>query len=64
MQYNVYAALANGSMVFNGTMTYIPRKGEEIDVNGHIFMVSSVRYVLKEGASYATYVRLLLTQIS
>lgn len=63
MQYQVYATLSNGSMVFNGTMNYVPRVGEELEVNGHVFTVSNVRYVLKEGACYNTYVRLLLTQV-
>ena len=64
MTYHIYAALANGAMVFDGTTNFVPRKGEEFDINGRIFTVSNVRYILREGTTYGTQVRLLLTQLS
>lgn len=63
MQFEIYATLSNGVMVFNGTLNYVPHKGEELEANGNVFVVESVRYILKDGISYKNYVRLQLAHI-
>ena len=62
-RYKVYATLSDGTMVFNGAMNYVPRKGEEIEANGYVFVVKNVRYILKDGTDYENNVRLQLEQI-
>ena len=64
MQYDIYATLPHGGMVFSGQLNYVPHKGEEIEANGHVFIVNSVRYILRDGISYNNQVRLILTQLS
>ena len=63
MQYHIYATLSDGRMVFNGTLNYVPRINEEVEANGHVFVVQKVRYVLKEGTTYANFVELRLKEV-
>lgn len=60
MQFNVHATLLNGATVFQGFMNYIPRKGEEVDINGHVLSVENVRYILKDYPQAHTQVLLRL----
>lgn len=62
-RYKVYATLSSGEMVFDGEMNYVPRKGEEIEANGYVFVVENVRYILKDGMDYENNVRLQLERI-
>ena len=63
MQYEIYATLSNGVKVFDGTMGYVPHKGEEIEIGCYVFIVENVRYVLNEGTQFKTSVKLQLAHI-
>lgn len=63
MKNYIRANLSNGTLIFDGTLSLVPRKDEEIDVNGNVFVVENVRHVLKEGASNSNYVLLRLRSI-
>jgi hypothetical protein len=62
MQFDIKAILVDGSTVFCATMNYLPRKDEEIEINGFVFTVKKVRYVFEEGLRHGTKVLLLLEQ--
>ena len=63
MSFTVRADLRNGHNVFQGTLNFIPRVGEEIETNGYIFKVVNARYILREGSYYGTPVKLTLEQV-
>lgn len=63
MVYNVLAILPNGATVFNGNMGFVPRKGEEIEANGRVYVVDSVRYVFVQGSHSGQFVRLVLKHV-
>lgn len=48
MTFNIHAALANGSTVFTATLNYLPRLDEEIEVNGHVFVIKRIRHLIRE----------------
>lgn len=60
MNFNVTATLRNGALVFNGTMGFIPRIGEEIEAAGQIFVVENVRYIFNQGRAFGQPVHLTL----
>lgn len=62
MVFNI-TAKANGETVFQGTMCYIPHKGEYIEVEGHTYVVDNVIHIVKRGTSYYHDVQLLLRYI-
>ena len=62
MNFNVTATLRNGALVFNGTMGFVPRVGEEIETCGMVFVVENVRYIFNQGRSFGQSVRLTLRQ--
>lgn len=63
MQYNIVARLANGFFVFSANTGWVPNKGDELEINGNVFVVDKVRYKLSEGTTYNTKVELKLTLI-
>lgn len=62
MQFYVKAIYTDGTMVFQGCMNYVPRIGEEIEINGYVFVVENIRYVFEEGTNQGTKVRMLLSK--
>lgn len=62
MKFNV-TAISNGKTVFQGTMCYIPRKGEYLEVEGYTYVVENVIHILKRGMNYYHNVQLLLKYI-
>lgn len=64
MQFDIQGILPNGSMAFSGVMHFIPRKGEEIYVNGYLYVVENVRYVLTEGTFRCCPVRLRVSLVN
>lgn len=62
MQFCVEAIYTDETLVFRGVMNYIPRIGEEIEINGYVFVVENVRYIFEEGTNQSTKVRLLLSR--
>ena len=64
MLFNIRGDLKNGYNVFTGTLNFLPRVGEEIEANGYVYKVLSVRYIIKEGSYYGTTVHLLLEQVN
>ena len=62
MNYNVTAVLRNGALVFNGTMSFVPRIGEEIETCSMVFVVDNVRYIFNQGRSFGQSVRITLRQ--
>ena len=42
--------------IFNGTINYLPRIGEEISINFDVFRVKNIRYVLEGGTTNKTKV--------
>lgn len=63
MTYNVHGILSNGSTVFRGNLTFLPRIDEEIETGLYLFKVEKVTYIIADGTSYGTNVRLLLKQV-
>ena len=65
MQYEIKATLVgyDNYVVFNATMNYYPRKGEEIEIGSNLFVVENVTHIIKEGTHYRNYVHLKLKQI-
>ena len=64
MQFKVYAVRANGTVVFDKTLSYIPRKGEEMQIDGCVFVVENVRYVISTHGLGDGYVKLQLAPIN
>lgn len=62
MRFNI-TAISNGKIVFQGTMGYIPRKGEHIEMEGYTYVVENVIHILKRGMSYDNNVQLLVKYI-
>ena len=44
--------------VFSGLANFVPRKGEELQINGAIFVVKYVRYLMSAGISNAQTVHI------
>lgn len=63
MDFNVFGTLEDGLNVFAYTSNFIPSVGKEIEVNGCIFEVLSVRCVVDEGPYDGTTVYLLVEQV-
>ena len=63
MKNYIKGTLSDGTLIFNGTLGLVPRKDEEIDVNGIVYIVKNVRHVLKEGLSNNNYILLILKPI-
>ena len=63
MTFNVHGILSNGSTVFRGNLTFLPRIGEELETGSFLFKVEKVTYIVTDGTSYGINVRLLLKQI-
>jgi len=61
--YNTTAKTLEGDVVFTGTLTYVPRKGEQIKINHHLFIVNLVTYVIHDGVTNMAQVELLLVQL-
>lgn len=59
--FEVHACLAKPlKTIFNATMNYLPRIGEEMSVNSDIFRVKNICYVLKDGTTNKTEVLMFL----
>lgn len=64
MQFNIVGvSKANGTYVFNMQTGYVPRQNEEIEIDGYVYVVEYVRYVLQHGDFSTQNVRLGLTRI-
>jgi hypothetical protein len=63
MLFSIHATLPDGTTLFRGRLNYVPRTGEEIEVNGFVFVVKKVRYTFKEGTHNETYISLLVERI-
>lgn len=46
--------------IFNATMNYLPRIGEEISINSDIFRVKNICYALENGTMNKTEVLIFL----
>ena len=46
----------NTNCIINGTMQYLPRQGEKVKVNGTLYKVVDVVYLIENGASTTTEV--------
>lgn len=46
--------------IFNGTMNYLPRIGEEISINFDVFRVKNIRYIIENGTANKTEVLISL----
>lgn len=46
----------NTSCIVNGTMQYLPRQGEKVKVNGVMYKVVDIVYLIEHGASTTTEV--------
>ena len=57
MKYNIIA-LSNNQIVFNGATCFVPRKGEQLEVRGVLYVVDYVKYKIQEGTSFNTFVEL------
>ena len=44
------------NFIVNGTMQYLPRQGEKIKVNGKLYKVIDVVYLIEQGTSSTTEV--------
>lgn len=42
----------NTSCIVNGTMQYLPRQGEKVNVNGAMYKVVDVVYLIENGGIY------------
>lgn len=61
MCFNVHAFLIKPyKTIFNGSMIYLPRIGEEISINFDVFRVKNIRYVLEGGTTNKTEVLISL----
>ena len=59
--FEVYAFLVNPhKTIFNATINYLPRIGEEISINFDVFRVKNIRYVLTGGTINKTEVHMSL----
>ena len=63
--FEVYAYLAGDTnkIVFNGTMSFLPRLEEFVSIDTYIFKVKSIRYILEKGTFKIPKVRMALEQI-
>lgn len=61
-KFNIKAFTPSGDFIFASLADFVPRKDEEIQIKGHIFVVKNVRYVLEEGTTNTTDVVLLLVK--
>ena len=49
MKYNVLAVSdISGFVIFQGTMVYLPRIGEEIEVDMIVYKIKNIRHIIKE----------------
>lgn len=65
IMFNIHAFLVKShKTIFNGTMNYLPRIGEEISVNFDVFRVKNIRYVLTNGTVNRTEVLMSLELIN
>ena len=64
MKNYIKATLSDGTLVFDGTLGLVPRKDEEIDVNGIVYVVENVRHVLREGMSNSNCILLVLKSMN
>ena len=62
MQFYIEAVYTDGTIVFRSCMNYIPRIGEEIEINGYVFVVKNIRYIFEEGSNQGTKVHMLLSK--
>lgn len=46
----------NTNCIVNGTMQYLPRQGEKVKVNGTLYKVIDVVYLIKQGTFSTTEV--------
>lgn len=44
------------NLIINGTMQYLPRQGEKVKVNGKLYKVIDVVYLIEQGTSSTTEV--------
>lgn len=42
--------------IVNGTMQYLPRQGEKVKINGFMYKVVDIAYLIENGASTTTEV--------
>ena len=42
--------------IVNGTMQYLPRQGEKVSINGKMYKVEDVAYLIESGTSSTTEV--------
>lgn len=63
MHFNVYAFDEDYITIFNGTMTYFPRIGEEIVIGSYIYTVKNVRHIIYENKNFTPDIQLFLKQI-
>ena len=65
MRFNVIGVSEkSGAYVFNMQTGYVPRKNEELEIDGYIYVVKYVRYTLSHGDFSIQNVRLGLDRIS
>lgn len=50
--------------IFNATMNYLPRIGEEMSINFDVFKVTNIRYVLRNGTIGYTEVLISLEVVN
>ena len=63
--FEVYAFLTNPhKTIFNGTVNWLPRIGEEMSINFDVFRVKNVRYVLRNGTTKYTEVHISLEVVN
>lgn len=59
--FEVHAFLTNPhKTIFNGTVNWLPRIGEEMSINFDVFRVKNIRYVLEGGTTNKTEVLISL----
>ena len=60
MYFNVDALDEDYVSIFRGTMTYLPRIGEEIVFESRIYTVTNVRHIVCEGKNLTHDIQLYL----
>ena len=50
-------------LIVNGTMQYLPRQGEKVNINGKLYKVIDVAYLIEQGTFSTTEVIIRLEGI-
>ena len=59
MEYEVQA-LMMGQEKFNGTLNFVPRVGEELQIDGWMYIVKNVRYIVRTGIHAGSRIQVIL----